>query len=267
MKPVIANLEPRLLHEFPVEANIDPQFMLLDEHQAAMLLEAVVEEALADVIHHGNEKIIQLAQGSGRATLATALVELHRKYRGEGFSVESIEKLTSANHAAPADYSAALKELDAHVMVLLSAGKLSKAAAAKRDRAALEWPRLRAILAQPPTEKSIGIYCQAIEDFRETRLSKNNHPVVERLDELLWGIDSSTSERLRGRVPAIGFDLLAKDYSLALLQVLRDVDRRLDSEKQRLSVLDFDDLQVRALKLLQLPEVISRVTERYQFFL
>src|SRR5258708_40049850 len=65
----------------------------------------------------------------------------------------------------------------------------------------------------------------------------------------------------------MGFDLLAKDYSLALLQVLRDVDRRLDSEKQRLSVLDFDDLQVRALKLLQLPEVISRVTERYQFFL
>src|SRR5436190_20524560 len=38
----------RLLHEFPVEANIDPQFVLLDEHQAAMLLEAVVEEALAN---------------------------------------------------------------------------------------------------------------------------------------------------------------------------------------------------------------------------
>src|ERR1041384_3102292 len=29
----------RLLHEFPVEANIDPQFALLDEHQAVMLLE------------------------------------------------------------------------------------------------------------------------------------------------------------------------------------------------------------------------------------
>jgi len=257
----------RLLHEFPVEANIDPQFILLDEHQAAMLLESVVEEALADAIHHGNEKIIQLAQGTGRATLATALVELHRKYRGEGLSVESIEELTSAKHAAPADYSAALKELDAHMLVLLSAGKLSKAAAEKRDRAALEWPRLRAILAQPPTEKSIAGYCQAIEDFRETRLSKNNHPVVERIDEALWGTDSSTSECLRGRVPSLGFDLLAKDYALALLQILREIDRRLDNEKQRLSVLDFDDLQLRALKLLELPEVISRGPERYQFFL
>jgi len=147
----------RLLHEFPVEANIDPQFVLLDEHQAAMLLEAVVEESLADAIHHENEKIIQLAQGTSRAALATALVELHRKYRGEGLSPAAIEKLTSTNHSSEADYFAALKGLDAHMAILLSAGKLSKGAAEKRDRAALEWPRLRAILEQPPTEKSIGI--------------------------------------------------------------------------------------------------------------
>src|SRR5260370_5696492 len=89
----------RLLHEFPVEANIDPQFMLLDEHQAAMLLEAVVEESLADAIHHENEKIIQLAQGTSRAALATELVELHRQYRGEGCSPAAIVKLTNASHS------------------------------------------------------------------------------------------------------------------------------------------------------------------------
>jgi len=257
----------RLLHEFPVEANIDPQFMLLDEHQAAMLLEAVVEETLADAIHHGNEKIIQLAQGTGRAALAAALAELHRKYRGEGLSLEALEKLTAANHASPADYVSALKELDAHMTALLSARKLTKVAEEKRQRAAQEWPALRAILAQPPTEKSIAAYCQAIEDFREMRLNKNNHPVVERLDEVLWGADSSATEKLRGRVPTTGFDLLAKDYSLALLKLLSEIDRRLDHEKQRLSVLDFDDLQLRALQLLQRPEVIARGTERYRFFL
>src|SRR5258705_11479134 len=134
----------RLLHEFPVEANIDPQFMLLDEHQAAMLLEAVVEETLADAIHHGNEKVIQLAQGTGRAALAAALAELHRKYRGEGLSLEALEKLTAANHASPADYAAALQELDAPVNDLFSARKLTNVAAEKRHQAAVEWPRLRA---------------------------------------------------------------------------------------------------------------------------
>src|ERR1700693_2844417 len=94
----------RLLHEFPIEANIDPQFMLLDEHQAAMLLEAIVEESLTEAIHHGNDKIIQFAQGAGRSALASALSELHRKYRGEGLSLEAIEKLTAANHASMTDY-------------------------------------------------------------------------------------------------------------------------------------------------------------------
>jgi len=257
----------RLLHEFPIEANIDPQFMLLDEHQAAMLLEAVVEESLTEAIHHGNEKIIQLTQGAGRAALATALAELHRKYRGEGLSVEAIEKLTAANHASQADYVAALKELDTRMANLLSARRLTKGAEEKRLKAEQEWPGLRAILAQPPTEQTVAPYCQAIEDFWEARPRKDSTPFVEPVDEMLWGIESSTTERLRGRVPSTGFDLLAKDYALALLKLLREIDRRLDAEKQRLSVLDFDDLQLRALQLLARPEVVRRGTERYRFFL
>jgi len=256
----------RLLHEFPVEANIDPQFVLLDEHQAAMLLESVVEETLTDAIHHGHEKIIQLAQGTGRAALANALAELHRRYRGEGLSTAAIEKLTTANHAMQADYDSALSELDERMRQLLM-GRLSKAAEEKRVKAEQAWPALRAILAQPPTEKTIAVYCQAIEDFWEARPRKGSHPVIEGLDASLWGSDSKGDDRLRGRVPSTGFDLLAKDYSLALLKLLHDIDRRLDFEKQRLSVLDFDDLQLRALQLLARPEVISRGTERYRFFL
>jgi ATP-dependent helicase/nuclease subunit A len=257
----------RLLHEFPVEANIDPQFVLLDEHQAAMLLESVVETALADAIHHGNEKIIQLAQGTGRAALANALVELHRKYRGEGLSLAALEKLTAANHASAKDYRAELDQLDSEMAELIAAPRLSKAAEEKRARAAQAWPTLRAILAQPPTEKTIASYCQAIEDFWEARPQKNSHPVIERIDESLWRSDGKSSDRLGGRLPTTGFDLLAKDYSLALLKLLREIDNRLDAEKQRLSVLDFDDLQLRALRLLEHPEVLARISERYRFFL
>jgi ATP-dependent helicase/nuclease subunit A len=257
----------RLLHEFPIEANIDPQFMLLDEHRAAMLLEAVVDESLADAIHHGREKIIQLAQGAGRAALAATLADLHRKYRGEGLDREFIESLTVANHAAPAEYLAALKELDTRMSSLLSARRLSKGAEEKRLKAEQEWPGLRAILAQPPTEQTVASYCQAIEDFWEARPRKDSTPFVEPVDEMLWGPDSTPAERLRGRVPSIGFDLLARDYSIALLKLLGDIDRRLDQEKLRLSVLDFDDLQLRALQLLARPEVVIRGTDRYRFFL
>src|SRR5436190_8508921 len=80
----IHGLCSRLLHEFPVEANIDPQFVLLDEHQSIMMLDAVIEENLTAAIHQVDETILQFTQGTGRAAFVNALVELHRRYRGEG---------------------------------------------------------------------------------------------------------------------------------------------------------------------------------------
>src|SRR5437764_10959302 len=263
----IHGLCSRLLHEFPVEANIDPQFVLLDEHQAAMMLEAVVEESLAEAIHKDEEIILQFTQGTGRAAFVNALVELHRRYRGEGLSLDQIDKLTIANHASEIDYFRVLKELDGYVAQLLSAGRLTPAAEVKRAKAAQEWPRLRSILAQPPNEKTIGAYTQAIEDFWDARPPKGRHASIESIDGLLWGVDAKSEYRLRGKLPAIGFDLLAKNYSLAILKLLREIERRLDDEKQRLSVLDFDDLQLRTLRLLDHPSVLARVSERYRYFL
>src|SRR2546423_7978518 len=256
----------RLLREFPVEADIDPQFVLLDEHQAAMLLESVVEETVADAIHHGGEAIVRFAEGTGRAALATALIELFLKYRGEGLALRNTEKLTTANHASRADYEAALRQLDATMAEFCSV-RLSNAAADKRAKASDACPALRSLLGQPPNEKTIAAYTQAIEDLWSARPSKNAHPIVERIDALLFGENPGGNDCLRGSVPAIGFDLLAKEYSLAVLKLLREVERRLDSEKQRLAVLDFDDLQLRALRLLERPEVLTRVSERYKFFL
>jgi hypothetical protein len=67
----------RLLHEFPVEANIDPQFVLLDEHQAAMLLESVVEEGSPTrfiTVTKPSCSLLRARDGG----VAAALVELHR---------------------------------------------------------------------------------------------------------------------------------------------------------------------------------------------
>src|SRR3989441_12127968 len=127
----------RLLHEFPVEANIDPQFGLLDEHQSAMLLETVVEESLSDAIHHGHEKIVKLAQGlGGRGTLAAALVDLYRKYRGEGLALSDIRNSAATNHAIADDYPAAFRELDARMSEMLAAPARTPAAREKHDKLA-----------------------------------------------------------------------------------------------------------------------------------
>ncbi|HEY8204055.1 MAG TPA: UvrD-helicase domain-containing protein, partial [Pyrinomonadaceae bacterium] len=257
----------RVLHEFPVEANIDPQFVLLDEQQATLMLEAVVDEALSNAIHHGNDKIVKLAQGvGGRGTLAGVLAELYRKYRGEGLALGEIKQRAVANHSTPRDYEVAFGELDARMSDLLRSRQRTAAAQEKQSKLATEWPRLRGIVAQRPAEQTIAKYCQAIEDFREIRPAKNVISQISAVDDLLWGDDAN--DRLAGKLPRFGFDLLAKDYASAVLNLVQEIERRLDDEKQRLSVLDFDDLQLRTLKLLdEHPELFTRISERYRFFL
>ncbi|HEU4797183.1 MAG TPA: UvrD-helicase domain-containing protein, partial [Pyrinomonadaceae bacterium] len=76
----------RLLREFPVEARVDPQFLLLDEHRAAMMLELTVEEVLSDFISGGHVEISRLTLGVGRSRLAATLAQLYRETRGQGLS-------------------------------------------------------------------------------------------------------------------------------------------------------------------------------------
>src|SRR6267142_2453930 len=101
----------RLLREFPVEARVDPQFLLLDEHRAAMLLEAVVEEALTELISSGHIEISRLTLGVGRGKLATALAQLYRDVRGQGLSPEDLALKTARSHATEDDHARALVEL------------------------------------------------------------------------------------------------------------------------------------------------------------
>src|SRR5262245_21643017 len=63
----------RLLREFPLEAGIDPQFALLDQHQAAMLEESVAERVITESITAGNEAISRLALGFNRSGLVEAV--------------------------------------------------------------------------------------------------------------------------------------------------------------------------------------------------
>src|SRR5688572_27639389 len=101
----------RLLREFPVEARVDPQFLLLDEHRAAMLLESVVEECLTEFISAGHVEISRLTLGVGRGKLAAALAQIYRDVRGQGLSLDELALKTAQSHATEADHANAVNDL------------------------------------------------------------------------------------------------------------------------------------------------------------
>src|SRR5262249_20098434 len=134
-----------------------------------------------------------------------------------------------------------------------------------RHYASSNWTTLRRIIAAE--RPLLADYCNAIESFRAAgRPDKRNSisRVVEQLDLQLWG---EKKEGPLGLVPQICFDLFAMDYALEIIHVLKDVERRYYEKKQNLAALDFEDLQLRTLALLNQQAVLSRATGRYRFFL
>ncbi|MDQ2938783.1 MAG: UvrD-helicase domain-containing protein, partial [Acidobacteriota bacterium] len=255
----------RLLREFPVEAVIDPQFILLDEHQAALLLEKAVEESLTEFINSGNEGILRLTAGLGRGRLASALVEIYRQIRGQGLSLSLLAEQSSKSHSTWEQFLSGLTEVDRHLNHLISFGRLADKAEAKRQAAERNWPRLLELFRD--NQLPLGDFCRELSEFREGARPDARGPVgeiVKRLDELLW---SDNREKPFGSVPQIRFDIAAKDYACESIKILKNVDRRLREAKHQLAALDFDDLQLRVLQLLEQPEVLLRASRRYKFFL
>ncbi|HUS11932.1 MAG TPA: UvrD-helicase domain-containing protein [Pyrinomonadaceae bacterium] len=255
----------RLLREFPVEAGLDPQFRLLDEHRAATLLASAVEESLTEAIGRKDESVSRLTAGIGRPLLANALWEMYLRVRGQGLSFDQILRQTATSHAAAEDYDALCRELDAAMAALITVRGLTSRADEKRAAAEKSWLQVREILHS--SEASLADYCGAILEFREAARPDARSPIaslVKQLDEILWG---ENKEKSFGRLPQMRFDLLARDYATALVKILKSIDRRFGEKKQELSALDFDDLQVRTLELLQRPEVLGRASSRYKFFL
>ena len=253
----------RLLREFPVEARVDPQFLLLDEHRAAMLLESVVEEALTEFISAGHVEISRLTLGVGRGKLAAALAQIYREVRGQGLSLTELALKTAQSHATQEDHARALAELARTMDDFLAVRRTTPAARANHAEVSSGWRNLRPLISTIPEVEALADYCRAVEGFRKvrTRAQGDLKEHVQALDALIWEKD------LLGHVPQVSLDLFARRYALEVALLLRRIDDRLSEEKQKLSALDFDDLELRALELLERPEVITRAAERYKFFL
>lgn len=255
----------RLLRDFPVEAGLDPQFMLLDEHRAATVLAAAVEESLNQSISEHDYSIVRLTAGIGRSMLANALFEIYLKVRGHGLSFEQILNRTIDSHSEIQDYYALCDELDARMLELMSVRAITSRGSEKKAALQTQWPRVRAILRN--LESPLAEYCNSIAEFRETARPDargNIATLVKQLDDLFWG---DTKEKCFGRLPQLRFDLLAKDYAIALVKLLTTIDQQFTQSKRELGALDFDDLQLHAFELLKRPEVLARASERYRYFL
>ena len=195
--------------------------------------------------------------------MAQALAQIYRDMRGQGLSLSDLAMKTAQSHATEEDHDRALVELARTMDEFLALPRKTPPARANHALVSSSWLNLRPLINTIPEVDALADYCRALEGFRDARPSAagdlKGH--VQALDALVWEKD------LLGRVPQVSLDLFAKQYALEVVLLLTRIDERLNEEKQKLSALDFDDLELRVLDSLARPEVMTRAAERYKFFL
>jgi ATP-dependent helicase/nuclease subunit A len=253
-----------LLREFPIEAGLDPEFSLLDEHQTLMLEESIVKQMVTEWIGSDDEIVSRLAAGIGRIKLASTSASIYRSMRSQGLTARQVAARTLESHSTRADYDEALDKLNAAMSELIGMTGLRGVAESKRKTIEREWPKLQSTLNLSATASNVADFCREIEDFRKWRPSARDQlkPIIQELDGLIWETE------MAGLVPRVWLDFQARDYSEKLAEMAAGLEGRLKEEKSRMSALDFDDLQINVLDMLDRhPELLKKATARYRYFL
>lgn len=262
----IHSLCARLLREYPVEAEVDPAFTVLDETESQWLLAGAVDEALQKLIPQ-NRAVKNLCVAHGYARLARETAALYQQVAGSGLSVAEVRAQTDAHRQNLVQQVA--QRLTVEVEQLMATGdelarfpEMTKTgrefaqrwpswreslAEAGRNRA---WPQLNATLAEilAMVKKSWGTkkeLTRVKNAWKEQRLLP--------LYQLLQGYFAQAAEEE-------GLD--------GVFALLEEVDKEYEEAKIAAGGLDFDELQRRTCDLLEHhAEVREQVQQRCDFLM
>ncbi|MCS7025215.1 MAG: UvrD-helicase domain-containing protein [Bryobacteraceae bacterium] len=225
----------RLLREHAMAAGIDPDFRVLDEAEARNLLRQCAQQALDHQLQQQPARMRQFLQEfhGGGVDLATAVIAVYEEARSAGVPVESIqsprpsdlnpwEKLLAQVHIILADPpTGTLKQREAHLKMQ------DWARAVLHLSSDCDWLRQIDLLLQLPRPSALKMGVRA----------------------------RSAAQQLRDSVLAevVGEIVLRKHLNLypVLLEVISGMHREYAARKRQKAVLDFEDLQEIAIRLLE----------------
>ena len=267
---------------------LTPDFRVLDEQEAAMVKERVLERTLEDFYAGMDDQRRQLAEtlGAGRddRALEQLVLELHRKLQSHPYPLEWLEKVRRGwetlpedlsqtpygriimeDAAAKADFWAALLEKTAdgitdEVVAAAYSDRLVEAAAGFRGFSAAcgDWNAMAAAL--PGFHHRMGaVRGENPEKEHVQAIVKQCKDDLKKLAAPFTVTQAEHLSDLSAMAPAM----------LALTALTADFTRRYQAEKARRNVMDFSDQEHYAIDLLldaagQPTELARQIAQRYR---
>ena len=254
-----------LVRRFPIEAGVDPNFEMLDEAAADLLLQDVVCRTVEELLEAEDADALAMLEhydlGRGREVLAEIVGqhrEVLRRVAEPVMARSDAEILKDLKRRSDELVREACKEVLADAGVVRALGDLRKFSGRAEDkREAIRLQMLEAVdrIASARTADVATAALDALVAINLRGGSAKNWPSAEALNAV-----TDATKTLKDAFKEAVADLPVFDEEIerqhlavarAMFRTARRVQNGYDEAKRRRSALDFEDLQIRARDLLR----------------
>jgi ATP-dependent helicase/nuclease subunit A len=230
----------RLLAAHPAAAGIDPRFRVLDEPESDRLAERAFDAALDGLVSSGHPEALELAASNHRNSLI-------------GMTRSAYDELRSQGSASPALPEAPNEDPPTRIAEVIAAAELALEACgeAKTARGLVNLERIaRAAELDPAADLSFDL----LEQLAAMRLDGGG----KLFDE---GEEALAYERALKRAREVVSGMVMHEAYEQLRELVARFGACYEDLKEKRSALDFEDLQLQAVAML---EGNDRLRERYR---
>lgn len=238
----------KILRENPIEANIDPQFNVMEDYEANNLLYEVTKKVLLEGIE--KEEVydfVKTFDAYNLDNLINTLMYLYEKIRCTGMSFEEVGEITINNIESIRFDSEDVVHIRDEFSYLISQGrKNSKISKLQYDPV---W-----------------------QDF--SNRESFDEEVVDMLPYLKVNIGNmkKEAERIEALEELIDKVLLIKELQnislyKVLIKLLIQMDEEYSNEKKAIGSLDYEDLQLKTLHLLEEEDIRTKYQKKFQYIM
>ena len=239
----------KILRECPVEANIDPYFEVLEDYQSAKILRESIKEVLIKGINE-DEKVYRLLLAFGRDnvdSLVKDLLYIYNKVRTVGISFIQLKERSIKQLKDLEVSNDDLRDIKGIFQYLME--RLPKNSKIYKLQNNENWLRFKN------------------DEYDENELPKlmtflydnigNSTKEPEKIDQL-----KEIIERV-----LLSFEKDNIEIYTTVLDLLIGIDEVYDSKKEDLRALDYDDLQIKLLKLLDDVDIRKRYQDKFRYIM
>lgn len=239
----------KILRENPIEAKIDPNFEVLEDFTSAKLLKESIKEELSKGLNE-NENIynmVRIFKANTLDSLVEDFYQVYNKIRTVGFSFEEVKTKSIEYLDSLKTEENDLKIIKETILYLMN--KLAKSSKIAKLKDNPIWINFNN------------------GDYREEELSK----ILEYLYKNM-GTSSKEPDKMELLSLTLEKAMLGSETANiwiynTTLDLLIDIDKNYTLRKRKIRGLDYDDLQIIVLNLLDNEVIKKKYQERYRYIM